>query len=99
MVTGIASDTIFLSPFPLAADYFESFGYKYDGDRDRTRYGVSDATGVVRFEGLPQIVPTIEILVPTGNFAEPGRDWDLLWREGSNQLLTRPEPPGATRTT
>jgi hypothetical protein len=94
LVTGIAADTIFLSPFPLAADHFESFGYKYDGDRDRTRYGVSDATGVVRFEGLPQVVPTIEILVPTGNFTEPGHDWELLWRKGSNQLLTRPAPWG-----
>jgi len=77
--TGIRTDTLLFAPQPLALFGNESFGYG-GGDRARTRYAVTDDTGEVKFEKLPEIDVKIEVLVPTGNFAEAGRGWDL-WME------------------
>jgi len=45
-----------------------------------TRYGISDDSGRVTFEKLPEVPIMIEVLVPTANFSEPGRAWEL-WME------------------
>ncbi|MBN1419652.1 MAG: hypothetical protein JXP34_12815, partial [Planctomycetes bacterium] len=76
--SGEVADTLFLMPNPLDGGDRESFGYMVDADRAKTRYAVSDATGVVRFDGLPPVKIRMEVLIPTGNFAEARRDWDLL---------------------
>ncbi|MBN2180831.1 MAG: hypothetical protein JW715_02865 [Sedimentisphaerales bacterium] len=76
--TGIAADTLFLAPYPVGDDRF-SFGYR-GGDRGQTRYAVSDDSGIVLFEKLPEIPIKIEVLIPTSNFPETGRNWDL-WIE------------------
>ncbi|MCF7975179.1 MAG: M56 family metallopeptidase [Phycisphaerae bacterium] len=76
--TGIAADTLFLAPYPLKT-FSEAFGYM-GPDRSKTRYAVTDATGRVRFDRLPEIPIKIEVLVSTGNFKEPGSSWDL-WME------------------
>jgi beta-lactamase regulating signal transducer with metallopeptidase domain len=75
--TGIAADTLFHAPCPL--DVYGSFGYQ-GPDRSKTRYAVTDASGRVRFEKLPEMPIKIEVLVPTANFKEPGSSWDL-WME------------------
>jgi beta-lactamase regulating signal transducer with metallopeptidase domain len=77
-VSGWRADTLFHAPNPLGDSRF-SFGYM-GNDRAMTRYGVSDESGVVRFDGLPNIEIKIEVLVPTANFEEVGSDWDL-WME------------------
>ncbi len=76
--TGIAADTLFLAPYPVGDGRF-SFGYR-GGDREQTRYAISDDSGIVRFEKLPEIPIKIEVLVLTSNFAESGSNWDL-WME------------------
>jgi hypothetical protein len=76
--SGIAADTLFFAPYPLKARS-DAFGYR-GKDRQKTRYAVTDATGRVRFDRLPEIPIKIEVLVPTGNFREPGSSWDL-WME------------------
>ncbi len=78
MRTGIAADTLLFSPYPFG---WRTFGYHGD-DRTRTRYAVSDASGVVRFDRLPEMAVKIEILVPTSNFREAGSGWEL-WMEVS----------------
>ena len=71
--TGVSVDTLFHRGFhPF------SFGYRADRDRAETRYAVSDEAGVVRFERLPEIDVRMEVLVPTGNFPEPGRRWEIV---------------------
>ena len=75
--TGISIDTLFFEPYPLKG--FSSFGYKA-ADRPMTRYAVSDESGIVRFEKLPNIPIKIEVLVPTSNFPEAVSNWDL-WME------------------
>jgi len=77
--TGIRADTLFFAPYPPVGRSFGSFGYK-GKDRSMTRYAVSDESGVVRFDGLPNIPIKIEVLVPTSNFEEVGSNWDL-WME------------------
>jgi hypothetical protein len=101
--SGIASDTLFFAPQPLVLYGREAFGYG-GGDRAMTRYAVTDDTGEVKFEKLPEIHIKIEVLVPTGNFAEAGRGWDL-WMEtapgkmkraivgGDPEAVDRSEPP------
>jgi hypothetical protein len=76
--TGISADTLFLAPYPLFDRNF-SFGYR-GSDREQTRYAISDDSGVVRFEKLPEIPVKIEVLVPTSNFPEAVTNWDL-WME------------------
>ncbi|UCE49246.1 MAG: hypothetical protein JSW47_03715 [Phycisphaerales bacterium] len=76
--SGIAADTLFLAPYPVGDRRF-SFGYR-GGDREQTRYAVTDESGTVRFERLPEIPVKIEVLVLTSNFAEAGTNWDL-WME------------------
>lgn len=76
--SGIAADTLFLSPEPLGR-FTGGFGY-LGADRARTRYAVADAKGVVRLEKLPAIPLKLEVLVPTANFEEPGSEWEL-WME------------------
>ncbi|MFH1235641.1 MAG: hypothetical protein V1685_01740, partial [Parcubacteria group bacterium] len=76
--SGIAADTLFFAPYSVGDDRF-SFGYR-GSDREQTRYAVSDDSGVVRFEKLPEIPIKIEVLVPTSNFPEVGTNWDL-WME------------------
>jgi len=76
--TGWPVDTLFDDPTPGG---FVGGGFGYGGgDRARTRYAVSDASGIVRFEKLPMIPVKIEVLVPTSNFPEAGRSWSL-WME------------------
>ena len=76
--SGFAADTLFLAPYPVGDDRF-SFGYR-GGDREQTRYAISDDSGIVRFEKLPEIPVKIEVLVLTSNFSEAGTNWDL-WIE------------------
>lgn len=78
MYSGWPADTLFFCPCPVGDRRF-SFGYK-GADREQTRYAVSDQSGIVRFERLPEIPIKIEVLVPTSNFAEVGKNWDL-WIE------------------
>ncbi|MHC4404071.1 MAG: M56 family metallopeptidase [Planctomycetota bacterium] len=70
--TTFPADTIRSAPNPT------SFGYPMEGKRPRTRYAVSDESGMVRFDKLPEIDAKLEILIPTGNFTEEARDWGLL---------------------
>lgn len=78
--TGRPTDTLFFNPSPVSGSGGKSFGYGGRSDRGRTRYAVSDESGMVRFDRLPNIPIKIEVLVPTANFPEPGRNWDL-WME------------------
>jgi len=78
LYTGISIDTLFFAPTPMKV-IFGSFGYKAK-DRPMTRYAVSDETGIVRFDKLPNIPIKIEVLVPTSNFPEAASNWDL-WME------------------
>jgi len=78
--SGHATDTLFFNPSPVSGFRGKSFGYGGGSDRGRTRYAVSDESGIVRFDRLPNIPIKIEVLVPTANFPEPGRNWDL-WME------------------
>jgi hypothetical protein len=71
--TGVRIDTLLHAPYPY------SFGYA-GHDRQMTRYAVSDESGLVRFDKLPNIRIKVEVLVPTSNFEELGTDWDL-WME------------------
>jgi beta-lactamase regulating signal transducer with metallopeptidase domain len=76
--TGIPSDTLFFAPYPIS-DSFDSFGYRGQ-DRPLTRYAISDESGIVRFDRLPDIPVKVEVLIPTSNFPEPVSNWDL-WME------------------
>ena len=76
--SGIAADTLFLAPYPLFDSRY-TFGY-LGRDREQTRYSISDDSGIVRFEKLPEIPVKIEVLVPTSNFPEAVINWDL-WME------------------
>jgi hypothetical protein len=76
--SGIAADTLFLAPYPVGKRRY-SFGYR-GGDREQTRYAISDQSGIVRFEKLPDMPIKIEVLVLTSNFSEVGTNWDL-WIE------------------
>ncbi|MFC1739059.1 HEAT repeat domain-containing protein [Planctomycetota bacterium] len=76
--TGIRKDTLFLAPYPIEF-HRDSFGYR-GSDSEKTRYAVSDSSGIVRFDRLPNIPIKIEVLVPTSNFTEAGSNWDL-WME------------------
>ena len=75
--TGISTNTLFFAPYPLKD--FGSFGYRAK-DRPLTRYAISDESGIVRFDKLPDIPVKVEVLVPTSNFPEPVSNWDL-WME------------------
>lgn len=75
--TGFRADTLFLATQPMGSPPFGAFGYRGE-DRKLTRYGVSNDSGVVRFEKLPKKPIVVEILVPTANFSEPGQKWELL---------------------
>jgi hypothetical protein len=75
--SGIRSDTLLWATSPLEVRPYDPFGYRAS-DRAMTRYGVSDAAGKIRIEGLPKVPIVVEILIPSSNFAEPGIDWDLL---------------------
>ncbi len=93
--SGIAADTLFFAPYPVGDDRF-SFGYR-GGDREETRYAVSDDSGTVRFERLPEIPIKIEVLVPTSNFPENQANWDL-WMEvepGRFQMAKTTREPDA----
>lgn len=76
--SGIAADTLFLGPYALG-DRYSSFGYRGQ-DREQTRYAISDESGIVRFEKLPEIPIKVEVLVVTSNFTEVAANWDL-WME------------------
>jgi len=75
--TGISTDTLFFAPYPLKD--LGSFGYRAK-DRPLTRYAISDESGIVRFDKLPDIPVKVEVLVPTPNFLEAVSNWDL-WME------------------
>lgn len=78
--SGIEADTLFLSDTAMCGDSAfsrECFGYR-GSDRARTRYAISGADGRVLFERLPAKEVRVEVLVPTANFDEPGRAWDLF---------------------
>lgn len=76
--TGISTDTLFYEPTPMKVT-FDSFGYKAQ-DRPLTRYAISDESGIVRFDRLPDIPVKVEVLIPTSNFPELVSNWDL-WME------------------
>jgi hypothetical protein len=75
--TGIRVDTLLYATKPLEGDRYDTFGYR-GNDRTATRYAVSDVTGRVRIEKLPKIPIAVEVLIPTANFAELGKSWDLV---------------------
>jgi len=77
--TGFGGDTMLYSAGPLSTNFQDSFGYT-GKDRTMTRYAVSDESGVVRFDRLPDIPIKIEVVVPTANFPEVGPSWDI-WME------------------
>jgi len=105
MYSGIAADTLFLGPYAIG-DRYSSFGYR-GRDREQTRYAISDDSGIVRFEKLPEIPIKVEVLVLTSNFSEVGANWDL-WMEvepgkfkiakiyGSGYINPREEPAVVT---
>lgn len=84
--SGVRSDTLFYSPYPLRTDHRASFGYKYDRDRSQTRYAVSDVSGRVRLDRLPETRVLLEVLIPTGNFEAAGRGWDVLMETDPGHL-------------
>ncbi len=95
-LTGFSVDTLFYGALPFGR--FGSFGYR-GSDRPMTRYAVSDASGVVRFDKLPEQAVKIEILVPTANFPEAGSSWEF-WMEvspGKFQLASMAPKQGALR--
>ncbi len=77
--TGIRADTLFLSPTPLSR-FMGSFGYPTK-DRNKARYAVSGADGIVRLERLPQMDVKFEVLIPSSNFPEAGSAWELWMRK------------------
>jgi len=83
--TGIAVDTLLYATQPLDARPYDPFGY-YAQDRALTRYGVSDATGKIRIEGLPKEPIRVEILIPTGNFPDRWPSWDLLMETAPGEI-------------
>ena len=90
--SGIAVDTLFHATQPMGERPFGSFGYR-GNDRTKCRYGISDKNGLVRIEGLPFEPKLIEILVPTSNFVERGRTWDLMMTTTSGvQIADRSDP-------
>ena len=90
--TGWRADTLFYAPYPLDTRT-GSFGYM-GNDRPKTRYLVSDDSGQVRFDKLPQIPVKLEVLVPTGNFPEAGRTWDLWMETEPGQFKHASVQPG-----
>jgi hypothetical protein len=91
---GIRADTLLLSTQPLEVQPYDAFGYRAN-DRALTRYAVSDATGKIRIENLPAMPVVVEALIPTSNFTEPGRNWDLLMETAPGELRpTGMEGPG-----
>lgn len=82
---GRRADTLLVATQPLEGEPYEAFGYLAQ-DRPMTRYAVSDASGKIRFEGLPSIAIVVEVLIPSSNFAEPGRKWDLLMETAPGEL-------------
>ncbi len=82
--TGFAADTILASADPV------EFGYRDDSTRKNTRYGVSGSDGSVHIRNLPEIEFDYEILVPTGNFTETIRSWDLLVELPSGEMHRSP---------
>jgi hypothetical protein len=73
------------------------FTFGYDApDRALTRYGVTDENGRVKFEKLPEQDVQIEVFVPTANFTEAGRGWDL-WMEVEPGKMKRAQWPAPTR--
>ncbi len=93
--SGIEADTLFLAPYPVGDERF-SFGYR-GADREETRYAVSDDSGVIRFERLPEIPVRVEVLIPTSNFAETGTNWDL-WMEVEPGVFRLAKPYGGADT-
>ncbi|MEM7478791.1 MAG: hypothetical protein AAF483_27725, partial [Planctomycetota bacterium] len=91
---GVDADTMFYATQPVLAEPYESFGY-LGADRNRCRYGVSNAVGQVRLEGLPAGPIKIEILVPTSNFEQSGKKWSLFFKtEDGLRIADRSDPNG-----
>jgi hypothetical protein len=85
--TGIDVDTLLHATGPLDAPPYDPFGY-YARDRAMTRYGVSDANGKIRIEGLPKAPIRVEILIPMGNFAERWPSWELFMETVPGEFRT-----------
>jgi len=84
--TGIRTDTLFFATTPLSPmGHRGTFGYRGQ-DRALTRYAVSGKDGEIKFEKLPAVPIKIEVLVPTANFAEPGRSWELWMEIGPGEM-------------
>lgn len=68
-----------------------------DRNRAKTRYAVSDASGEVCIDKLPETTVTLSILIPTGNFPEAARSWDVWMEVAPGQFLrtVEHERPGA----
>jgi hypothetical protein len=89
---GIRADTLFLATQPMLAEPYDSFGYRGE-DRDRCRYGFSNAIGQVQLNGLPAGPYKIEILVPTANFDASGHTWDLYVKtDEGDRIADRRDP-------
>lgn len=89
---GIDVDTLFHATQPMLVEPYDSFGYR-GRDRNVCRYGVSNAVGQVRFDSLPDGPMIIEILLPTANFDESGRTWDMFVKTDEGfQILDRRDP-------
>ena len=94
--SGIDANTLFLNTAPMG--WLGGFGYR-GGDIAKTRYGFTDAKGRVRFDKLPEGPMKIEVMVPTGNFAEEGGAWEL-WMEvepGQFKVATQDPRPNSQR--
>jgi hypothetical protein len=87
--SGIRADNLRIFAEPLG---HWSFGYAGQ-DRPMTRYLVTDQKGEAKFEKLPEMDVKIEVLVPTANFPETARGWDL-WMEVEPSQLQRAENYG-----
>jgi hypothetical protein len=89
---GIRVDTLFHATQPMLEEPYASFGYRGQ-DRELCRYGISNAIGQIRLNGLPAGPYKIEILVPTANFEASGHTWDLYVKtdEGA-QIVDRRDP-------
>ncbi len=86
--TGRRADTLFHETGPFDDGWLGTFGYVVDKDRAQTRYAVSDATGVIRLEGLPEMEAKLEVLIPASNFPEAVRGFDLLMEVEPGNLVS-----------
>ena len=72
--------TLTTNPVPYSTRsgfHVSGFGFESDRDRHLSRYAVTDASGEIRFTGLPATDVILEVVIPTANFTGPGRRYTL----------------------